>query len=180
MNLKGTFFCCRYAIPHLKKTQGCIVNLSSDAGLVGTPETAVYTASKGGVSLLTKSLALELAPHLVRCVAVCPADVMTPMLEGQARDFGGGDPEGYFKRLLASYPQGDNARFITPGAGRRAHLLPCLPGGGAHHRRADQHRLRHRGRLRLRLTAVARRVYPTTPPPCAGPASRRRSRRDSW
>ena len=114
VNLKGTFFCCRYAIPELKKTQGCIINLSSDAGLVGTPETAVYTASKGGVSLLTKSLALELAPALVRCVAVCPADVMTPMLEGQARDFGGGDPEGYFKRLLASYPQRDKARFITP------------------------------------------------------------------
>jgi NAD(P)-dependent dehydrogenase (short-subunit alcohol dehydrogenase family) len=114
VNLKGTFFCCARAIPHLKKTQGCIINLSSDAGVVGTPETAVYTASKGGVSLLTKSLALELAPHLVRCVAVCPADVMTPMLEGQARDFGGGDPEGYFKRLLASYPQGAGARFITP------------------------------------------------------------------
>jgi len=114
VNLKGTFFCCRHAIPHLKKTEGCIINLSSDAGVVGTPETAVYTASKGGVSLLTKSLALELAPYLVRCVAVCPADVMTPMLEGQARDFGGGDPEGYFKRLLASYPQGAKARFITP------------------------------------------------------------------
>lgn len=114
VNLKGTFFCCRYAIPHLKKTEGCIINLSSDAGVVGTPESAVYTASKGGVSLLTKSLALELAPFLVRCVAVCPADVMTPMLEGQARDFGGGDPEGYFKRLLASYPQRDKARFITP------------------------------------------------------------------
>ncbi|MCX6364825.1 MAG: SDR family NAD(P)-dependent oxidoreductase [Actinobacteria bacterium] len=114
VNLKGTFFCCRSAIPHLKKTEGCIINLSSDAGVVGTPETAVYTASKGGVSLLTKSLALELAPFLVRCVAVCPADVMTPMLEGQARDFGGGDPEGYFKRLLASYPQRDKARFITP------------------------------------------------------------------
>ncbi|HMK93651.1 MAG TPA: SDR family oxidoreductase [Thermoleophilia bacterium] len=114
VNLKGTFFCCRHAIPHLKKTAGCIVNLSSDAGVVGTPETAVYTASKGGVSLLTKSLALELAPHLVRCVAVCPADVMTPMLEGQARDFGGDDREGYFARLLASYPQREKARFITP------------------------------------------------------------------
>ena len=114
VNLKGTFFCCRYAIPHLKKTEGCIINLSSDAGVVGTPETAVYTASKGGVSLLTKSLALELAPFQVRCVAVCPADVMTPMLEGQARDYGGGDPEAYFRRLLASYPQRSKARFITP------------------------------------------------------------------
>jgi NAD(P)-dependent dehydrogenase (short-subunit alcohol dehydrogenase family) len=113
VNLKGTFFCCRYAIPHLKSTEGCIINLSSDAGVVGTPETAVYTASKGGVSLLTKSLALELAPHLVRCVAVCPADVMTPMLEGQARDFGGGNPEAYLKRLLASYPQREKARFVT-------------------------------------------------------------------
>jgi NAD(P)-dependent dehydrogenase (short-subunit alcohol dehydrogenase family) len=74
----------------------------------------VYTASKGGVSLLTKSLGIELAPHLVRCVAVCPADVLTPMLEGQARDFGGGDPEAYYARLLASYPQGAKARFITP------------------------------------------------------------------
>ena len=113
VNLKGTFFCCRYAIPHLKKTQGCIINLSSDAGLVGTPETAIYTASKGGVTLLTKALALELAPSLVRCIAVCPADIMTPMLEGQARDYGGGDPEGYYKRLLSSYPQGEKARFIT-------------------------------------------------------------------
>ncbi|MBW2493209.1 MAG: SDR family oxidoreductase [Deltaproteobacteria bacterium] len=112
VNLKGTFFCCRYAIPQLKKTQGRIINLSSDAGVVGTPETALYTASKGGVSLLTKSLALELAPHLVGVNAVCPADVMTPMLEGQARDFGGGDEEGYFKRLLSSYAQGDKARFI--------------------------------------------------------------------
>jgi NAD(P)-dependent dehydrogenase (short-subunit alcohol dehydrogenase family) len=114
VNLKGTFFCCAYAIPELKKTEGCIVNLSSDAGVVGTPETAIYTASKGGVSLLTKSLALELAAALVRVNAVCPADVMTPMLEGQARDFGGGDPEGYFKRLLTGYPQGDKARFIKP------------------------------------------------------------------
>jgi NAD(P)-dependent dehydrogenase (short-subunit alcohol dehydrogenase family) len=114
VNLKGTFFCCRYAIPELKKTQGCIINMGSDAGVVGTPETAVYTASKGGVSLLTKSLALELAPDLVRVNAVCPADVMTPMLEGQARDFGGGDYDAYFGRLLASYPQRDEARFIEP------------------------------------------------------------------
>jgi NAD(P)-dependent dehydrogenase (short-subunit alcohol dehydrogenase family) len=114
VNLKGTFFCCRSAIPELIKTQGGIVNLSSDAGVVGTPETAIYTASKGGVSLLTKSLAIELAPHLVNVNAICPADVMTSMLEGQARDFGGGDAEGYFKRLLGSYPQGKRARFIAP------------------------------------------------------------------
>ena len=114
VNLKGTFFCCSRAIPELRKTRGCIVNLSSDCGLVGTPETAIYTASKGGVSLLTKALALELAADLVRVNAVCPADIMTPMLQYQADTYGGGDPKGYFDRLLTSYPQRENARFITP------------------------------------------------------------------
>jgi len=114
VNLKGTFFACRFAIPHLEQTEGCIVNLSSDAGLVGTAETAIYTASKGGVSLLTRSLGLELAPKGVRVNAVCPNDVDTPMLAGQARDYGGGDPEGYLAALLGSYPQKGRARFIRP------------------------------------------------------------------
>jgi NAD(P)-dependent dehydrogenase (short-subunit alcohol dehydrogenase family) len=114
VNLKGTFFACRFAIPHLERTEGCIVNLSSDAGLVGTVETAIYNASKGGVSLLTRSLALELAPKGVRVNAVCPNDVDTPMLAGQARDYGGDDPEGYLAALLANYPQKDRSRFIRP------------------------------------------------------------------
>jgi NAD(P)-dependent dehydrogenase (short-subunit alcohol dehydrogenase family) len=114
VNLKGTFFACRFAIPHLERTEGCIVNLSSDAGLVGTAETAIYNASKGGVSLLTRSLGLELAPRGVRVNAVCPNDVQTPMLEGQARDYGGDDPEGYLASLLANYPQRGRARFILP------------------------------------------------------------------
>jgi len=114
VNLKGTFFACRFAIPHLERSEGCIVNLSSDLGLVGTAGTAVYSASKGGVSLLTKALALELAPRGVRVNAVCPNDVDTPMLAGQARDYGGGDPDGYLRALLAKYPQGERARFIRP------------------------------------------------------------------
>jgi NAD(P)-dependent dehydrogenase (short-subunit alcohol dehydrogenase family) len=114
VNLKGTFFACRYAIPHLLRSEGCIVNLSSDAGLVGSAETAIYCASKGGVSLLTKALAIELAPSGVRVNAVCPNDVDTPMLEGQARDYGEGDPRGYLDGLLARYPQGKRSRFIRP------------------------------------------------------------------
>jgi NAD(P)-dependent dehydrogenase (short-subunit alcohol dehydrogenase family) len=114
VNLKGTFFACRSAIPELQKTEGSIVNLSSDSGVVGSPDTSVYVASKGGVSLMTKALALELAPHLVNVNAICPSDIMSPMLEGQARDYGGGDREGYFKRLLTCYAQGDKARFIQP------------------------------------------------------------------
>ncbi len=113
-NLKGTFFACRFAIPHLDRTGGCIVNLSSDAGLLGTAETAIYNASKGGVSNLTRSLALELAPKGIRVNAVCPNDVDTPMLAGQARDYGGDDPDGYLTELLARYPQKQRARFIRP------------------------------------------------------------------
>ena len=82
--------------------------------VVGTAETAIYNASKGGVSLLTRSLGLELAPKGVRVNAVCPNDVDTPMLAGQARDFGGDDPEGYLAALLANYPQKGRARFIRP------------------------------------------------------------------
>lgn len=114
VNLKGTFFACRYAIPHLERTEGCIVNVCSDGGLAGTAEAAIYGASKGGVSLLTKSLGRELAPKGVRVNAVCPNDVDTPMLEGQARDYGGGDPQGYLDALLAKYPQKERARFIRP------------------------------------------------------------------
>lgn len=113
VNLKGTFFCCRYAIPHLLETQGSIVNIISDAGLMGYANTTVYCASKGGVSLLTKSLGLELAPSGVRVNGVCPCDVDTPMIEFQANTYGGGDPEGYKRKLLSLYPQGSRARFAT-------------------------------------------------------------------
>jgi NAD(P)-dependent dehydrogenase (short-subunit alcohol dehydrogenase family) len=112
VNLKGTFFLCAAAIPHLERTQGSIVNLSSDAGLQGNAGAAVYCASKGGVSILTKALALELAPRGVRVNAVCPGDVDTPMIRYQAETYGGGDPEAYLQRLLGEYPQGESARFV--------------------------------------------------------------------
>jgi NAD(P)-dependent dehydrogenase (short-subunit alcohol dehydrogenase family) len=114
INLKGTFFACRYAIPELRRTGGAIINIASDAGLMGSAGASVYCASKGGVVQLTRALALELAPQGVRCNAICPADVETPMLAGQAADHGGGDPEGYLRKLRAIYPQGDRTRFIRP------------------------------------------------------------------
>src|SRR5674476_539815 len=80
VNLKGLFFTTAAAIPHSIATSGCIVNLSSDAGLQGNTGAAVYCASKGAVSNLTRALALELAPRRVRVNAVCPSDVDTPML----------------------------------------------------------------------------------------------------
>lgn len=114
VNLKALYFVTSAAIPHLVATRGSVVNVSSDAGIQGNAGAAVYSASKGGVSNVTRALALELATRGVRVNAVCPGDVDTPMLAGQARDFGGDDPGGYFRRLLAGYPQKDQARFIRP------------------------------------------------------------------
>lgn len=114
VNLKGTYFMCSRAIPELRKTGGAIVNIASDAGLRGNKNAAVYCASKGGVVLLTKALALDLARDGVRVNAVCPSDIQSPMLEYQARAYGRGDPRGYLDDLLRQYPQGDRARFIEP------------------------------------------------------------------
>lgn len=111
VNLKGAFFLIKECIPHLKEG-GCIVNIASDAGLVGNSGAAVYCASKGGLVLLTKALALELAPRGIRVNAVCPGDVETPMIDYQAAHSENGDPEGYKRALLAHYPQKEKARFI--------------------------------------------------------------------
>ncbi|MDP9464125.1 MAG: SDR family oxidoreductase [Actinomycetota bacterium] len=112
VNLKGLYFVCSAAIPHLTATGGCIVNMSSDAGVQGNAGAAVYCASKGGVSNLTRALALELAPLGVRVNAVCPGDVDSPMLRGQAA--ASADPTAYLDKLLRGYPQGSGARFIQP------------------------------------------------------------------
>jgi len=115
VNVKGVYFMAAAAVPHLRHTRGLIVNLSSDAGIQGNAGAALYCASKGAVSLLTKALALELAPDGIRVNAICPGDVQSPMLAFQAERYGGGDPAAYYARLLAGYPQGaGRARFIEP------------------------------------------------------------------
>jgi NAD(P)-dependent dehydrogenase (short-subunit alcohol dehydrogenase family) len=113
VNLKGTFAMCRHAIPALEASGGCIVNVSSDAGLWGNKGAAIYCASKGGVTVLSKALAVELASRGVRVNAVCPGDVDSPMIRYQAETFGGGDSEKYLADLLAAYPQ-KAPRLIRP------------------------------------------------------------------
>jgi 3(or 17)beta-hydroxysteroid dehydrogenase len=83
VNLDGTFLGCRHALPLLKRSGGTIVNLSSISGIVGGHNLAAYNASKGGVRLLTKSVALHgarLKPP-VRCNSIHPAFLEGPMVD---------------------------------------------------------------------------------------------------
>lgn len=79
VNLKGTFFCIRAALAGLRESGGNIVNLASDAGLIGELGLTAYCASKGGVVNMTRALALELAPD-IRVNCVCPGYVDTDMV----------------------------------------------------------------------------------------------------
>jgi 3-oxoacyl-[acyl-carrier protein] reductase len=79
VNLKGTFFTCRAAMPYLKARKGNIVNIASVAGVAGSGSSIAYAASKGGVITMTKSLAKAFAPE-VRVNAVAPGPVQTRWL----------------------------------------------------------------------------------------------------
>jgi NAD(P)-dependent dehydrogenase (short-subunit alcohol dehydrogenase family) len=110
-NLDGTFLGCKYAFALLKQHGGAIVNLSSVAGIVGGHNLAAYNASKGGVRLLTKSIALHgarVTPQ-VRCNSVHPAFLEGPMVDTILRqtDF----PDGARARITRDIPLG---RLGTP------------------------------------------------------------------
>jgi 3(or 17)beta-hydroxysteroid dehydrogenase len=111
INLDGTFLGCKYGMPLLRRAGGAIVNISSVSGLVGGHNLAAYNASKGGVRLLTKSVALHGARQKppVRCNSVHPAFIEGPLVDGiiaQSRD-----PATARERLSATVPLG---RFGTP------------------------------------------------------------------
>src|SRR5664280_2586965 len=110
VNLDGTFLGCKYAFPLLRKQGGAIVNLSSVLGRVGSPNLTAYNASKGGVSLLTKSVALNGARYRppVRCNAVCPAFVEGPMVDVIAH--GTKNPDAVRQRLMNDIPVGRMGR----------------------------------------------------------------------
>ena len=82
VNLKGTFLTCKHALPAMIEAgSGCIVNVASTAGLRGGSTRAAYCASKGGVVLFTRSLALDHGPEGVRVNCLCPGLVDTPMAD---------------------------------------------------------------------------------------------------
>ncbi len=90
VNTRGTFLMCKYTLPEMIRSGGgAIVNNASYLGLVGGRGAAAYSASKGAVVLLTKSMALDHAANGVRVNCVCAGSVDTPMLRGEMEEMGG-------------------------------------------------------------------------------------------
>ncbi len=82
VNLTGTFLMCRYTLPFLLDGGGAIVNIASNAGIMGQPFSAAYCASKGGVVNLTRALAVEYVDRGVRVNCVAPGGMRTPLTKG--------------------------------------------------------------------------------------------------
>ena len=128
INLKSILHTTRHGIAALRESRGCILNTSSMVGVIGQEIHAAYTATKGAMNTLTKSMALDYAKDGIRVNAVCPAGTWTPMLHKWAEEQP--DPAGITRYLdeihpLGYCPEGDviadacvfllshKARFIT-------------------------------------------------------------------
>ncbi len=119
VNVKGMLYCCKGFFPLLKKgDHPSVINISSIVGIVGMARIAVYTATKGAMSVFTKSLAVEWAPHGVRVNAICPGFITTDMTAGVQ------SVEEIKRQILARIPMG---RFGSPDEVAKAALFLASP-----------------------------------------------------
>jgi 3-oxoacyl-[acyl-carrier protein] reductase len=106
VNVKGVFLGCQAVVPLFRKQGGgVIINIGSTAGLRPRPGLSAYNASKGAVHILTKSLAVELAPDSIRVCAIAPVATETPLLPSFL-----GPAAGQHEKFVATVPLGRLAR----------------------------------------------------------------------
>lgn len=110
IDVKGPFLLIQAALPLLRTAKGAVVNVSSVAGNIGQPYASAYSAAKGGLTLLTKALAMELSPDGIRVNALCPGTVDTPLVAGVAANFPADVDPRVADRLLGLLP----GAAITP------------------------------------------------------------------
>lgn len=107
VNVKGVLFCCKHAIPHMRRAGGgSIVNLSSIYGLVGAPDVPAYHASKGAVRLMSKTDAMSYAPDRIRVNSVHPGYIWTPMVEHHLQASGATDIDAARAEVGRLHPLG--------------------------------------------------------------------------
>ena len=110
VNLRGVFLCCKYAIAPMRENGGgSIINLGSISGFLADRQMPAYNASKGGVHMLTRSVAVDHGPDGIRCNAICPGWIMTAMTSQLFDDVP--DREATERRLIDQHPV---RRFGTP------------------------------------------------------------------
>jgi len=136
-NLMGEFYGCKYAIPHLRKTKGSIINMSSIISRVGQEQTAGYSSTKGGINSLTQTVAIEEARYGVRVNAICPGHIVTDLFLNEMKKVA--DPEAYAQRCNSyswlgrggtSEEVGKTALFLTsPWAGYITGVCLNVSGG---------------------------------------------------
>jgi L-fucose dehydrogenase len=103
-NLLHYYDMAHYALPALKKSQGCIVNIASKTALTGQGGTSGYVAAKGAILALTREWAAELLPFGIRVNAVVPAEVMTPLYQEWLSTFA--NPKEKLQQIVAKIPLG--------------------------------------------------------------------------
>ena len=97
INLKSVYLFCKYALPLLMKNGGSIINTGSSAGMIGIPDCDAYTATKGAIVQLTKSMAAEYGRYNVRSNCISPAAIMTPMMRQSNPENSTFDEERFLK-----------------------------------------------------------------------------------
>lgn len=102
INLTGSFLCMKHVIPEMKKAGGSIVNISSEAGLVGIQNQVAYNVSKAAVISLAKSTAVDYAQDKIRVNCICPGRVMTPLVKHIIET--SSDPQRVFEELSFDRP----------------------------------------------------------------------------
>lgn len=103
-NVKGVFLMCRLAMPHLRQTKGSIVNIASTVAIKGVANRAIYSATKGAVLSLSRSMAAEYVSEGIRVNCVSPGTVYSPSF--QRRVDASPDPELAMRQFIARQPMG--------------------------------------------------------------------------
>src|SRR5690348_1478360 len=104
-NLKGVFFGCKHAVRAMRGSGGgAIVNIASILGLVGDGILAAYCAAKGGVLGITRATAVQYGAEGIRCNAICPGDIDTPLVQAYFNT--SADPEALRRQVAGEYPLG--------------------------------------------------------------------------